>query len=498
MTFSHGSHRWLPVTAVTFLLSAGLPSLAFAQTADPAALQAKLEALQQQLQALQREALRSAAANAAETGGPGTTLEERVENLNTQIKILARQVELDKEQAAERAKQTPQPAAGRTGFSLQSADGNFRLRLRGYMHSDGRFFPRDSDQRGVDTFVLRRVRPIVEATMYSIFDVRIMPDFGGGTTVLQDAYVDARFSPRLKVRAGKFKPPFGFERLMSATEIPFIERAFPTSLVPNRDLGVMVHGDLAAGNLAYAAGVFNGVPDGGSADQDIQDGKEGVARIFAQPFRTRRDSVWQGLGAGVAISYGDQRGVSAASSGLPTFRTSGQTAFFAFRGDDPTLGPVLAAGVRSRVSVQGHYYVRSYGVYVEQVRSTQKVRRSASAATLDNSSWQVGASWVLTGESPSYRGVTPRAPFDMKAGTWGAFEVTARYSELNIDRDTFPLFANPATASRGAAAWAVGGNWILNGGVKLQVNYERTRFDAAGSVLRRPENDLLTRLQFSF
>src|SRR5688572_25028060 len=86
----------------------------------------------------------------------------------------------------------PQRSAGPGGFSLQSADGQFRLRLRGHAQADGRFFLNDAKQRGADTFLLRRVRPIVEATMYGLFDLRIMPDFGGGTTALQDAYIDLR------------------------------------------------------------------------------------------------------------------------------------------------------------------------------------------------------------------------------------------------------------------------------------------------------------------
>ena len=32
-----------------------------------------------------------------------------------------------------------------------------------------------------------------------------MPDFGLGTTVLQDAYLDLRFSPEFQIRAGKYK-----------------------------------------------------------------------------------------------------------------------------------------------------------------------------------------------------------------------------------------------------------------------------------------------------
>ncbi len=495
MTFSRILERWFPI-ALTAVLGAGFPLRAAAQTTDDrSALQGRLEAIQEQLQAVRAQAPKS---SANDLEAAVAALEQRVEDLSAEIKIVARQAELEKEAASERVKTAPLPVAGRGGFSLQSADGNFRLRVRGYMQADSRFFLSDSDQRGIDTFVLRRVRPIFEATMYSLFDVRMMPDFGNGTTVLQDAYIDARFSPTLKIRAGKYKPPFGFERLQSATEITFIERGLPTALVPNRDLGLMVHGDVVNGNVAYSAGVFNGVADGGSADLDIQDGKEGVARVFAQPWRTRRDSLWQGLGFGVAASYGHQRGISAASSGLPTFRTAGQTAFFGFRGDDPVLGPVLADGAHTRWSLQGHYYFGSHGVLVEQVRSSQKVKRGPTSATLDDSSWQVATSWVLTGETPSYRGVTPRAAFDLKAGTIGALELTARYSALHVDRATFPFFANAATSTRGAEAWTVGCNWILNSGVKVMANYEQTRFDAPGAVQRRREHDLLTRLQFSF
>ena len=61
--------------------------------------------------------------------------------------------------------------------------------------------------------------------------------------------------------AGKFKVPVGLERLQSATDIRFIERAFPTSLVPNRDLGLSFGGDAAGGVVNYSFGYFNGVSD---------------------------------------------------------------------------------------------------------------------------------------------------------------------------------------------------------------------------------------------
>src|SRR5512134_715061 len=54
----------------------------------------------------------------------------------------------------------PKLTAGTEGFALQSSDGAFRLQLRGYVHFDGRFFPSDEGRLAVDTFLLRRVRPI--------------------------------------------------------------------------------------------------------------------------------------------------------------------------------------------------------------------------------------------------------------------------------------------------------------------------------------------------
>ena len=214
----------------------------------------------------------SATSHAQDEPPPEPTLEERVEELDQKIRVLDRKTELEKEQAAEKAKTAGTATAGRDGFSLRSADGNFQLRLRGYVQADGRFFLDDEERPGVDTFLLRRVRPIFEGTLWKNFGFRIMPDFGGGQTALQDAYLDIRFNPAIQLRAGKFKPPVGLERLQSGSELLFVERALPTNLVPNRDVGIQLGGDVATGGLAWAVGVFNGVTDGGSGDNDTNDG----------------------------------------------------------------------------------------------------------------------------------------------------------------------------------------------------------------------------------
>src|SRR5512141_757764 len=168
----------------------------------------------------------------------------RIEEQDQKILVLQRKLEIQDDAAKTAKETTPVVKASPTGFSFQSADGQNTIKLRGTLHFDGRFF--ESDDPGnpplVDTWQVTRLRPIIEGTVGGIYDFKFMPDFGQGKTIIQDAYVTARFRPQLQVTAGKFKAPFGLERLQSANDIRFVARAFPTSVAPNRDLGLQVGG----------------------------------------------------------------------------------------------------------------------------------------------------------------------------------------------------------------------------------------------------------------
>ena len=96
----------------------------------------------------------------------------------------------------------PVVQASPRGFSIESADSKNQLKLRGVMHVDGRFFESDDPEGLKDTWQATRVRPIVEGTLGGIYDFKLTPDFGQGRTVIQDAYVTARFKPAFQVTAG--------------------------------------------------------------------------------------------------------------------------------------------------------------------------------------------------------------------------------------------------------------------------------------------------------
>ena len=412
------------------------------------------------------------------------TLEDRVKELDQKVRALESKRQVDEAPA----KDAPRVGSDKDGFYLKSASGDFQLKLRGYLQTDARFFLEDDKKPATDQFLLRRVRPIFEGKVYKYFDFRIMPDFGNGKTELQDAYLDISYWPQAKLRAGKFKGPVGLERLQSGTETLFVERALPTSLVPNRDLGIQLHGDVLNGALSYAVGVFNGVPDGASSDGDTGDDKEFEGRVFSQPFKGSDIKPLEGLGVGVAGSFGDTEGT------LPSFKSPGQNTFFSYRTTS------TGSGTHYRIAPQGYYYWGPFGLLGEYVVSAQDVQNGANLKKLQNEAWQVAASYVVTGEKASYKGVNPSRPFDPRNGAWGAVEIGARYSDLSVDKDAFPTFADPAASARKARAWAAGVNWYLNKSVKVVLNYEQTKFDggAAGGADREDERVILTRFQIAY
>lgn len=480
----------LKIAGVLGVVAMGATSL-LAQSAESKLdeVLARLSSIEQRLASLEG---RPASAPGAPTPVVASSVNEiaaRLEAIDEGVRIVDRRRELDQEVLTTRLSQVPVVDASRDGFSVRSADSNFQLKIGGYFQADGRFFA-GPGQIDTSTFILRRIRPVLTGSLYRGIEFRLMPDWGQGTTVLQDLHLDFRFFPKVSVRFGKFKTPFGLERLQSAAEMTFIERAYPTNLAPNRDTGVQVYGDFRAGTFSYAIAVMNGVPDGGSSDLDTNDGKDLVGRVFFQPFvakgATHKGS---GLGFGIAASHGRQSGAA-----LPTYRTTPQSAFYTF-----TTG-TTADGDRRRLGPQGHYYVGPFGVFAEYTITEQDVRLGSTATTIRNDGWQVATSYFLTGEPKGYRTSAPKKAFDRRSGGKGAIELAARYTELSIDPSAFQLgFADLTRSARKAQEWTAGVNWHITRGNKFIVDYSQTHFTGgSASGDRATEKALLTRFQVAF
>lgn len=434
-------------------------------------------------------------------------MKQRMQELEQRIKVMEQELKTNREATAEREKKTPTVVLGDNGLFVHSPRSNFVAYIHGYIQVDGRFYP-DDPGSAKDTLLLRRVRPILEGTVFKQFDYRLMADLGSGigtgsssgnNAFLNDAYLNARWFPHFQTQIGKFKSPVGLERLASVADLPFIETGFATQLTPNYDLGVEVHNSLFTSPVAYALGVFNGAADAASDDQDVNDdGKDIAGRIFLQPFiKTDREHLRK-LGFGFGGSVGHHEG------GLPSYRSPGQQTIFSYaRG-------VNADGRQYRLDPQFFYYWGPFGILGEYIVSSQKVRSDTAGspgARFDNAAWQVEASYFITGEENSFKPtslirVSPLHPFTMNERGWGAFEIAARVQQISFDTSSFPAYvARPSTQE--AISWGVGLNWYLNRNIKFDLNYERTSFSGNnssvhGTVISRDENAVLAQLQVAF
>jgi phosphate-selective porin OprO and OprP len=491
-------HHWLLAAAVS--LSLILPCPASAEGTDTNR-DVELEALKQQVQELSR---RVRELEQQRAGGQPTNTDitrEQIRELDQQVRILGRQRELDREEAAAITKAAPKITVGANGVNFVSADTNFALALHGVLQVDSRNFFANDHVRGNDTFLLRRARPILQGTVYRDFDFLFVPDFGGNTVQIFDALVNYRYSPELQLQAGKFKSPVGLETLQADVNILFNERSLAADLVPNRDVGVALHGDLFNGAASYAIGLLNGAPDysGTPANSDYDNSKAVAGRVFFQPLKNSDVALLKGLGFGVGGSYEDDHGWTNTSSGLTSgYNTDGQQKFFSYTNN------VVGDGAHWRIAPQGSWYYGPFGLFGEYVISDQQVRNvpAGRKADLHNTAWEISAGWILTGEEASPNGVTPKHPFAPKNGQWGAWQVVGRYAELDVDNAAFPNFANPNSSASAAHAWAAGLNWYLNNNLRVDASFSHTWFDGGdgpgATVTKQAEDVLFTRIQLAF
>lgn len=545
-----------------------------------------------------------------------------IKALDQKVKVLERKLEVDKEVADNAKKSAVKVEAGPdTGFRITSPDGDHQLRLRGFVQTDADFFMDDSGTNGigvglnpvtnqpnpiqqgtalgVDKFTIRRARLQFAGTLFKYADFLVAPDFGGGQARLFDAALDLHYFRFASLAFGKQKSPISLERMQTAPNLLFVERAYPTQLAPNRDIGILLHGEFGKPGydakytflnhspefLSYQFGIFNGTLDNQAvqnSDNANFDNKAFEGRVFSHPFQHSGVTAMEGLGVGLGGSYGSPVRatpipalVSPGQNNIVTYAssatllTSSSMATAVTAANTPGTGKTtttttttttsssfsaaMSDGDQYRFYPQAYWYWGPFGLFGEYAYSSQMLDVQQTDATTtavktdiktnvapntattqsktstttvataptavgktrqDNQAWQIAASYVVTGEDNGFAGVKPRHPFNPFDGNWGAFQLAARWTELDIDPSTFKnfgssskplyLFADPRSSVQHSQSWAVGINWWLNQNVKIMADYEQTQFQGGAvntqkQVVDRPmEKVFFTRFQFNY
>jgi phosphate-selective porin OprO/OprP len=404
-----------------------------------------------------------------EAAAPRTkTLEQQIEELRQ------RQLELERLLRETNAGEAQDPPAGAVagagqvtrgnGFTLESPDGKYRLSFRSMISLDAAVFDLDEALEArygeVDNGVeVRRARLTLLGAIRDRVEFKTSIDFGGGDVRFKDVYVGMTRLPVLgRIRAGYMKEPFGLDEQTGRSDVTFVERAVTTeAFVPARDLGILLHDSLLEERMTWSAGAFLDADDLGSTRFD--ENSAVTARLTAVPWVEDDGRMLLHLGLAYRHIFVDEevRFTSRLESTLaPEFIDSGP--ILADRAD--VLG-FEAAQVLGPFSAQGEYVLTV-------VKDAIPVNGTDNSHLLFSSSY-VQASCFLTGEHRRYdmhegefRGIRLARSVGEDGG-FGAWELAARYSRLDLD--------SQGLSGGRLESVTFGLNWYLFPELKLMWNY---------------------------
>ena len=220
------------------------------------------------------------------------------------------------------------------------------------------------------TFLLRRARPILQGSAGKYFEFNFTPDFGGGVRSSRTPTSTSR-PPRGCACASASSSRRSAWSTFSPTTHPLRRTVLPSILlVPNRDVGFQLSGDLAGRRLRLRGGLFNGSPDGGQPRRrhERQQGLRSAGSSF-RPSRRQVGPEGPGLRHRRAPP-GKQIGTASPPTGRPGRSASSPSS----PGSSPTA-PAIAlspAALLLHRPLRAPRRVRAVGSWCEEGRRAQR------------------------------------------------------------------------------------------------------------------------------
>jgi phosphate-selective porin OprO and OprP len=378
------------------------------------------------------------------------------------------------------------------GLKVRTNDGNFDMKIGGRIHADmlymqaqsklGNFLGRDYDHYNNTGF--RRVRLYSEGTVFENFFYKTQFDFSDAAVSLKGVYMGMKDIPYIgQVRLGQFKEPMGLERLTSSNNITFMERALPNILAPGWQWGAEVSNNWFDRRVTAATGLFkNSDNDSGNLNSADSNEWNWTSRVTALPLYGEDGKQLIHLGASYSFRIPDSHRID--FDAVPEMRTN----------EDFVNTRNFGADTENRIGAEAAFVYGPFSLQAELLQSIVDLRNNNNAKNAYFYGMYGFASYFLTGESRDYNrssgdfgAVTPKENFSLKDKTWGAWEIAARYSYLDLDD-------NKAEISGGILNnMTLGINWYLNRNLRAMLNYVHTNRNGVGYA-----DGVQARLQVNF
>ncbi len=288
---------------------------------------------------------------------------------------------------------------------------------------------------------------------------------GGATSVVLDkGYLTYSGLKPFKIWGGILSVPYTLDRATSNNNITFMERAAPVEVAAGIGAATRSAFGITANDRQWWAGAFLTGPASGKTSHDARQTAVTGRAVFL-PVLT--DSASLLIGGNVQYLFDAPTGASELNlRDRIEMRIDGNR----------ILGtgalPIASARVLSAelAGTLGSFHFQSeyFDFNVE--------RTVGNGPSLDFSGYYIQGGYILTGEkrsysasSGSYGGVTPSRPFDWRTGGWGAWEIAARYSKVDLnDKDILGGRQENIT---------LGLNWYVNSNMRFMLNYINGKVD---------------------
>jgi phosphate-selective porin OprO and OprP len=412
--------------------------------------------------------------------------------------------------------------------AVSTPDGRFSFVVRARFQLDGAFYDGDSPPAFTSAGLVRRAYLGFEGRAFRDFSYEYRMDFGGHRFGFSDPVVNlARVAYNFqdiagpgslfRINAGLIKTIFTYSDTVSSANLTFLERASVVNVAsasyggstqrPGVELTFQKSGNFREGdNVLASAGFTGSKPEHGASH-----GTQLLGRFaFYWPWNESAGTQLGGSASEI-LDVGSDRIIVLGD--FPEIRVGAE--HLVSTGAIPANGGAawgLESGSRFRnLYVGGEYY----GFVVEREIGCAACSGGSRA---NFSGWYVETSWVMTGETKDYLprsgnnsmatfgSPQVRKPFSLDGENWGAWEIAARYSDLDLNWHEGAAGTPCASAAAGCIRggeqkiWTVALNWYLNDYIRLQLDYLKIdvdRLDALGVPSGRRFGVLGTRVQFT-
>lgn len=464
--------RLVPVLlAGTAALVLSAPSLAQPRRAAPPS-DPRIGVLEQQLRDIQLQLAQIKSRQ--DDSGNGAALRDLKRSTSGQI------ADIDKKIAGQ-----PKSNLNNGRFTVTSPDGDFSLSLRALVQFDMGYFAQGRNPPNVDLNSgtnFRRAQVGFQGTAWRDWSYNFVYDFGGngveGRGYIYTAYIQYDGLAPFGFRIGAFSPSIGIEDQTGSADLIFLERPASADVsrniagAPGREaVSVYAQGDRYLLSLSYTGKrTTDGTSTGAAVGTfDSQQALIGRASFLA----INRDDVKWLLDGHVTHVLKLADTTPSPSATAIRFSSGPELAVDASRTVD--TGSIDAR----RVTEFGFETAFAYDVlYTQGGWYRYEAQRRTALPNPDFSGWYALATWSLTGEqrayeadSASFRQLRPAKPLGSPGG-FGAFELKARYSTIDLDYQPFLAAASGGVAGGQQNVWTVGLNWYPTQGIRFALDYD--------------------------